>query len=217
MIKLWGRKSSSNVQVVLWCLHELGLDYERIDAGFSYGVTDTDAYLKMNPNGLVPTIQIDDHPPMFESGAIMRCLSNQYGSDTFWPTDKTVRAQVDMWAEWAKINVAMNFTVPLFWPLVRMKESMRNPGNIASANKTLETYLTIANDRLAESEFLVTNNLTLADIQLGHVLYRYYDIDLERTPFEHLRRYYDTLTGREGYRSTVMVSYEELRYKPAPE
>jgi len=211
VIKLWGRKSSSNVQVVLWCLTELGLDYERTDAGFKYGVTDTDAYLKMNPNGRIPTIQIDDHPPMFESGAIARHLCNQYGSETFWPKDEILRAQVDMWADWSKINIAMNFTGPIFWPLVRMKESMRNPDEIASANKILETYLTIANDRLAESEFLVTNQLTLADVQLGHVLYRYYDIDLERTPFEHLRRYYDTLTRREAYCSSVMVSYEELR------
>lgn len=211
MIKLWGRTSSSNVQAVLWCLAELGLDYDRIDAGFVYGVTDTDAYLKMNPNGRVPTIQIDDHPPMFESGAIMRYLSNTYGSDIFWPADKIVRAQVDMWAEWSKINVAMNFTSQLFWPLVRMSESERRPDKIASANKTLEAYLTIANDRLAKTEFLVTNNLTLADVQLGHVLYRYYDIDLERKPFAHLRRYYDKLTSRAAYRSSVMVSYEDLR------
>ncbi len=217
MIKLWGRKSSSNVQAVLWCLTELGLDYERIDAGFSYGVTDTDAYLKMNPNGLVPTIKIDDHPPMFESGAIMRYLSSHYGSDTFWPENKILRAQVDMWAEWSKINVALNFTGPLFWPLVRMPKPARNPVKIASANKILETYLTIANDRLAESEFLVTDNLTLADVQLGHVLYRYYDIDLERKTFAHLRRYYDTLTSRDAYKSSVMVSYEELRHTLTPE
>ncbi len=133
MIKLWGRKSSSNVQAVLWCLHELGLDYERVDAGFSYGVIDTDAYLKMNPNGLVPTIQVDDNPPLFESGAIMRFLSNRYGSTPFWPADEVLRAQVDMWAEWSKINVALNFTGPLFWPLVRMKESDRNLSNIAAA------------------------------------------------------------------------------------
>jgi len=211
MITLWGRKSSSNVQAVLWCLNELGLDYERIDAGFTFGVTDTEAYKEMNPNALVPTIQEDDNAPMFESGAIMRYLCNQYGSDTFWPKNKILRAQVDMWAEWSKINVAIKFTGPLFWPLVRMKVPDRSPDDIAAANKKLNRFLSIANDRLAESEFLVTNNLTLADIQLGHVLYRYYDIELKRPPFEHLRRYYDALTQRAAYRSTVMRSYEELR------
>ncbi len=35
-ITVWGRLSSSNVQVVLWCLDELGLDFKRIDAGFTW-------------------------------------------------------------------------------------------------------------------------------------------------------------------------------------
>jgi len=211
MINIWGRKTSSNVQAVLWCLEELGVDYERIDAGHIYGVTDSDAYLKMNPNGLVPTMQQDDCPPLFESGAIMRYLANEFGTDNFWPCDKILRAQVDMWAEWSKINIGSNFTVPLFWQLVRKKAIDRDLDQIALATKTLNSFLSIANDRLAKSEFLVTNNLTLADVQFGHVLYRYYDIDLQRPPFEHLRRYYDALTQRENYRSTVMVSYEELR------
>jgi len=211
MIKIWGRKSSSNVQVVRWCLTELGLDYERVDAGHPYGVVDTQDYLKMNPNGLVPTMQEDNHPPMFESCAIMRYLSNEYGSDSFWPSDKIVRAQVDMWAEWSKINIACNFTVPLFWQLVRKKASDRDLNQIAMATKTLDGFLSIANDRLAESKYLVTDNLTLADVQFGHILFRYYSIDLQRPLFEHLRRYYDTLTGREAYQSTVMMSFEELR------
>jgi hypothetical protein len=37
MRKLWGRASSSNVMKVLWTLDELGLDYERIDAGGAFG------------------------------------------------------------------------------------------------------------------------------------------------------------------------------------
>jgi len=56
MITVWGRASSSNVQATLWCLAELGLEFDRIDAGFIYGVTDTPAYLEMNPNGFVPTL-----------------------------------------------------------------------------------------------------------------------------------------------------------------
>jgi glutathione S-transferase len=41
MITVWGYVSSSNVQATLWCLAELGLEFERIDAGFIYGVADT--------------------------------------------------------------------------------------------------------------------------------------------------------------------------------
>lgn len=87
MVTVWGRRSSSNVQAVMWCIEELGIPYQRIDAGFTYGVTDTDEYLLMNPNGTVPTIKDDDNKPLWESGAILRYLAGRYTDDQFWPCD----------------------------------------------------------------------------------------------------------------------------------
>ena len=55
MIKIWGRTDSSNVQKVLWCCAELGIDFERVDWGGKFGGNDDKAYREMNPNGLVPT------------------------------------------------------------------------------------------------------------------------------------------------------------------
>jgi glutathione S-transferase len=57
MLKIWGRANSINVQKVLWCCGELGLQYDRIDAGNEFGVTKTPQYHVLNPNGLVPTIE----------------------------------------------------------------------------------------------------------------------------------------------------------------
>ena len=87
MLKVWGRCSSSNVQALLWCLAELDLDYERVDAGFTYGVVDTPEYLSVNPNGTVPTLIDGDAPPLWETGAILRYLANTYAGDDFWPLD----------------------------------------------------------------------------------------------------------------------------------
>ena len=74
-MRLWGRKSSINVQKVLWCLDELGLeegkDYERIDAGLQFGLNRTPEFLMLNPNGLVPTLE-DDGITLWESNTIMR-------------------------------------------------------------------------------------------------------------------------------------------------
>jgi len=64
---------------------------------------------------------------------------------------------------------------------------------------------------LAQTAFLAGNDFTLADIVLGHVLYRYYDIDIIRKALPNLRRYYDDLTKRKAYKDTVMISYEDLR------
>lgn len=214
MIKVWGRASSSNVQAVLWCLTEIEVEYHRVDAGFTYGVTDTQEYLQMNPNGVVPTIQDGDHPPMFESCAICRYLVNVYDKDKIWPAEQTQRAQVDMWAEWSKLNVAQNFSIPLFWPMVRLPPEKSNPETLENALIKLNKFLAIADDRLARNRFLVSDNFTLADIIFGHSLYRYFDIDIPRAEFNNLARYYQLLTERAAFRDTVMVSYEELRYKP---
>ena len=81
MLKVWGRKTSSNVQAVMWCIAELGLEHERIDAGLTYGVVDTPEYLAMNPNGMIPTIRDGDNPPLWEAGAILRYLANSNADD----------------------------------------------------------------------------------------------------------------------------------------
>ena len=210
MLTVWGRRSSSNVQAVLWCLAELGVELERVDAGLTYGVVDTPAYRAMNPTGRIPTIRDGDGPPLFESAAILRYLAGRYAPETFWPRDPFERATVDQWAEWAKLNVSLPFTEPVFWRAVRVPAARRDPTAIAAAVTALEARLAIADARLAERPFLVGDTLTLADIQLGHVLHRYYDIDIRRAPLAHLRRYRDALAERPAYRDTVMVSYAEL-------
>ena len=48
-LTIWGRANSVNVQKVLWCLAELDLAYERIDAGMQFGKNNEPPYLAMNP------------------------------------------------------------------------------------------------------------------------------------------------------------------------
>jgi len=211
MLTVWGRKSSSNVQALMWCIGELGLAYERIDAGFKYGVNNTPEFLAMNPNGTVPVLREDDGEPLWETGAILRYLAGQYGDDAFWPKEMRRRAQIDKWAEWAKVSVASSFTGPVFWRVVRTAPALRDEQAIAAALTALGTKLDIAETQLERHRFLADDNLTLADIQFGHLLYRYFDIDIPRPARPRLERYYANLTERPAFQEHVMVSYEELR------
>ncbi|MEM9795445.1 MAG: glutathione S-transferase family protein [Pseudomonadota bacterium] len=211
MLHVWGRRSSSNVQALMWCIGELGLPFERQDAGHVYGVTDTDQFHAMNPNRTVPVLRDDNGPALWETGAILRYLAARYGDAAFWPDDPLQRAQVDMWAEWAKINVAMGFTGPVFWRVVRMPEHKRDPQAVERALQGLDDKLRIADQRLAEHEWLAGSALTIADIQLGHMLYRYFDIDIARPEWPSLFPYFQRLMTRQAYRDHVAVSYDELR------
>ena len=212
MLQVWGRRSSSNVQSVMWCIAELGLDYTRYDVGHSYGGNDTDAFVAMNPNRTVPVLQDGDAKPLWESGAILRYLANRYALGTvFWPADLLARTEVDRWAEWAKINISGGFTGPVFWRVVRTAKKDQKPAQIRQAVAAFENKLAIAERQLSDNRYLAGPDFSLADIQFGHILYRYYDIEIPRAELPTVRRYYDTLTERPAYREHVMVSYEELR------
>lgn len=209
MIRVWGRKTSSNVQAVMWCLGELGLAHDRIDLGHRYGGTDRPDFLARNPNGTIPVLE-DGGAPIWETGAILRYLAALYGPESFWPSDPVRRSQVDMWADWAKINVAMAFTVPVFWQLTRVPAAERDPDRLRHAVQHLDQALAIAETRLSRQAFLAGPQFSLADVQLGHVLFRYFDIEIPRAHLPHLRAYYDALRLRPAFVEHVMLDYSEL-------
>ncbi|MGH6932173.1 MAG: glutathione S-transferase family protein [Dongiaceae bacterium] len=211
MLTVWGRRTSSNVQALMWCIGELGLAVRRHDVGHKYGGNDTPEFLAMNPNGTVPVLRDGDGEPLWETGAILRYLASRYGDAPFWPRDVAARAHIDKWAEWSKINIAFNFTVPIFWQMVRTAPRDRNLAAVTEAIGELGRFLDIAESRLARGDFLCGDDFTLADIQFGHILYRYFDIAIDRPDHRALRRYYDRLVARPMFKEHVMVSYEELR------
>ncbi|TPW27226.1 hypothetical protein FJU08_20800 [Martelella alba] len=115
MLTVWGRKTSSNVQALTWCIGELGLSYTRHDVGHKYGGTDTDEFFALNPNRTMPVLQDENDPPLWETGAILRYLTIRYALGTaFWPDDLVERSNIDRWAEWSKLNIALGFTARIW-------------------------------------------------------------------------------------------------------
>jgi glutathione S-transferase len=210
MITVWGRNTSSNVQVAMWAIAELGLEHERIDWGGKYGGNDEPDYRAMNPNGLVPTIR-DGDLVLWESPAILRYLGARYGGGDFWPADPAARARLDMWAEWVKTSVCPPLIYQVFWQLVRTPEARRNPAVIAEGAAKLKTLMPMIDARLGAAPFLNGEHLCFADIMLGHILYRYNTLAFERSSTPNLDAYYARLRQRPAYAEHAMVSYESLR------
>ena len=211
MLEIWGRGSSSNVQALMWCVGELELEYEWHDAGLHYGGNDTPEFLAMNPNGTVPVMRDGGGIPIFETGAMVRYLACQYGKPPFWPETMVEQTQVDIWAEWAKLNIALGFTAPIFWKVVRTAPRTQDPVAICAAVATFEKKLRIGEQQLTKNDFLAGRDFTRADIMFGHILYRYFDIEIQRAEMPAVKAYYERLTQRPAFREHVMVSYEELR------
>ena len=204
MLKIWGRLTSVNVQKVIWCADELGLRYQRIDAGRNFGLVDTPDYRAMNPNGLVPVIE-DDGFVLWESNAIVRYLAAQYGEGTLWPTDRQMRADADRWMDWQAtcFNPAIG---PAFWHLIRFAPGQRDPAVIETARESAEKKLALLDAHLAARDFVAGASFTMGDIPLGCSLDRWYKLPLIRESHPHVERWYAALRGRKGARQVVALA-----------
>lgn len=212
MITVWGRATSSNVQIVMWALAELGLACKRIDAGGSFGGTDTPTYIRMNPNRLVPTVQ-DGDLTLWESAAIVRYLGARYGDERFWPRDPAKRAPIDKWAEWSKTSFAPALLPGIFFHTVVLPQDKRDPKVLETAVQRIGMLAPMLDARLAESPYLGGEQLAFGDVIVGTLLYRYFTLPFDRVETPNLRAYYDRLADRPAYREHAMVSYESLRAK----
>jgi len=210
MITVWGRTTSSNVQVVMWAAAELGMDVNRIDAGGAFGGTDTPEFIAMNPNHRVPVLK-DGDLVMYESSAILRYLGAQYANDIFWPSDNKARAKLDIWAEWTKTTICPVLIYSIFWTLIRIPSADRDMDAVAASVKELGTLMYQAEAQLEGKNFIGGDALTFADIMFGHVLYRYYTLDFDRLALPNLQGYYERLHSREAYRNHVMIDYSSLQ------
>ena len=202
MLKIWGRVNSVNVKKALWAAEELGLKYERIDAGLHFGVNKTPEYLKMNPTGLVPTID-DDGFVLWESHSIVRYLAAKHGAGTLWPADLKQRADSDRWMDWASTFQASFRTV--FWGLVRTPPEKRDMNAIEEARKKCAELLAIPNAALANRPYFAGNSLTIGDIPLGCHVHLWMRLPIERPAHANLQRWFDRLCTRAPFRKIVDI------------
>ncbi|MEM6440586.1 MAG: glutathione S-transferase family protein [Pseudomonadota bacterium] len=206
-ITVWGRATSSNVQIVMWTLAELGLldRTTRLDVGHSYGGVDTPEYLAMNPNGRVPVLRDGDGTALFESGAIVRYLCARYGAPAFWPADPAARAPLDMWCEWVKVTLGAAFTSGIFMPYRARHDPA--PADVEEVNR----LAAILDARIGDGPWMTGKTFGLADLFAGHLMYRFHTLPFDRAPQANLAAYYDRLQARPAFVEHVMVDYSGLR------
>lgn len=199
----------------MWGAAELGLDVERLDYGGRHGKLDSPEFTAMSPHGVVPVLR-DGEVVVWESCAILRYLAARYGDGgAFWPADPVERAPVDMWAEWGKVTFAAAFILPIFWARVRTPARERNEAALAAAIKRFDGLLGLLETQLGDSPYVLGADFTLADIVVGHILFRWFEIDVPRPPRPVIERYYATLCARPAYRAHVMVDFAELAHPEA--
>ena len=175
MMRLWGRKSSINVQKVLWCLAELGLkegkDFERIDAGMQFGIVRSPEFLKLNPNGLVPTLE-DDDLVLWESNTIMRYLASQHDKNKRFPSSIATQFNSEKWMDW-QVGTLWPVLRPTFIGLTRVPEAEQDHAGIQKAYQDTNQLFALLNQTLESKTYCSGEQFHIGDIVLALCVHRW--------------------------------------------
>jgi glutathione S-transferase len=204
VLKIWGRTNSVNVQKVLWCLAELDVPYERVDAGLKHGKNDEPWYLALNPNGRVPLLQDGDFS-LWESNTIVRYLAAKHGLGTLCPKSLETRAHAERWMDW-QLSVLIQPVSIVFWNLIRTPAAGPDHAAVAKATVDANRAAAILDGHLAKHEFVAGPRFTMGDIPVGATAHRWLALPgVERPALPALEAWHARLGERLGFRSHVML------------
>ena len=193
-LKIWGRISSINVKKVVWAAQELGLNFDRHEAGGVHGIVKTPAYVALNPNSQIPVMEDDDYV-LWESNVITRYLCAKHSQGNLYPSDLQERFDAERWMEWQQttVNPASRNG---FWHLIRLPVDQRDPVLIVQSNAAVELLMAMLDAHLATHSFMVGERFTMADIPLGCEVQRWFGLPQTREKRPNIERWFATLLAR---------------------
>jgi glutathione S-transferase len=203
MLKIWGRKTSSNVQKVLWTCAALDVAFERVDWGGPFGGNKDAAYLALNPMGLVPTVE-DGPLVIWESNTIMRYLCAKHGGERLHPQDPARRTQVERWMDWQLAALTQPMATMLMG-YYRTPPEKRDPAALEAARLRAIELWRIVDAQLGRGDYLAGSALSLADICVGIWAYRWHAYPIERPSLPRLQAWCERLAAAPGYAAHVAI------------
>ena len=192
---------------VLWALEEMQMPFEV--AGMDHPAHDlsTEAYRRLSPFEQIPSID-DDGVVLSESGAILVYLAKKSGR--FIPGDRAGEAQVARWCFAALDTVEM----PLLALMVHDWTAAASSGSNDKPREFLVGWVnrvfTNLERWLAGREFVATNDFTVADILMAHVLSAgIKDVGLI-APYPGVAAYRDRCLARPAWKRTIDAYYARV-------
>jgi len=203
MIKIWGRNTSSNVQKAMWAVGELKLEHTRIDVGGAFGKNKEPAYLAMNPNGLVPTLEEEDGFLLWESNSIVRYLAGKHDkTGVLEPKDAKQRALASQWMDW-QLSVLGPAITPAFWGLIRTPPEKRDMAAINASKEKTTTVMKMLEERLGKTQYVAGDAFSYGDIPVGVMTYRFRELVPERPAMPNVERWFAALAKRQAFQDQV--------------
>jgi glutathione S-transferase len=162
MYRVYGMASSGNCYKVYLTLTQLGHAFEWVETNIMKGTTRTPEFLAMNPNGKVPTLEIEPGKFLPESNAILYYLAE---GTPLLPADRFQRAQAMQWLFYEQYSHEPYVAVARF-----IIHFLGNPperkADLEMRLKRGYQALDVMEQHLSSKEFFVADRYTIADIAL---------------------------------------------------
>lgn len=158
--RVYGTAASGNCHKVKLVLDILGLPYRWHEVDIMTGETQTPQYLRMNANGQVPLLQIDDHTWLPESNAILAYLAD--GTE-LWDGDRLQRARVLQWMFFEQYSHEPCIAVARF---IRAFQKRNDDPRLPELERRGYKALGVMEQHLKSRTTFVGDSVTIADLAL---------------------------------------------------
>jgi glutathione S-transferase len=203
MLRIWGRITSINVRKAVWTAQELGLEFERIDAGGAFGVTKTPEYIAMNPNSVVPTL-VDGEFTLWESNVVVRYLCAKHALGHLYPVDLQERFNAERWMDWQQTTFSPSGR-DAFWQLIRIPEPERDMQKVAASISSTEILLDRFEAHLSTTEYVAGSKLTMADIPMACEIHRWFGLNIPSKTRPYIEAWYTKMLARPGSKNVLTL------------
>lgn len=188
-----GVSPSGNCHKVRLALEQLGLPYVWHEVDMMNGATRTEAFRKINPNGKVPVLIIDEHTILSESNAILCYLAD---GTPLLPDDRLERAQVLQWMFFEQYSHEPYIAVARFiLQFLRQPDDARLPDRIAGSYRALD----VMEQHLATRRFFVGERYTVADIALYAYTHVANEANVDLSRYPAIRAWLDRVRAQPRY------------------
>ncbi len=152
-----------------WLLEEIGVPYEVKRLDLQAGEQKTPEYLKLNPNGAVPTL-VDGDTVLWESAAICQYLADKFPEKNLAPKVGTPeRGKYYQWIHYAMSGLEPP-AVTIFLHTVFLPEAERLPQLVDGARQQIAAAVQVLDDALAGREWILGSQFSAADVMIGSTL-----------------------------------------------
>ncbi len=199
MLTVYGRKSSANVQKVRWICSEGNLEFKTEIVGGKYGGLTSPAFIRLNPNSTIPVLKDGDFI-LYESNSIIKYISDKF--DILKSDTQEKIALNNQWIDWSSSVFGLNCSTYTVHNMLLPIEQ-RNTALASEAKKKIYSCFELLNKQLEKTNYLLENQLSLADIPIGCWIHRCVVLGLEIAEFKSLEKLYINLKERRTFKTEV--------------